>query len=120
MVSQAKSSSRHRTRRTLLLLALALLLALLILAATLLVPRTAGSAQDLAAVPFGWPTHFVVQNQSGLTPPAFPYRTRLLSPQEHPTRVDWIALAINAIFVLGFVLMIVAASLRPRRLPPSR
>lgn len=110
----------RRRLRTSIVLSAAFALALLLVAATLLVPRTASSAQDLAAVPFGWPTHFVIQDQSGLTPPAFPYRTRLLSPQEHPTRVDWIALAINAIFVLGFVLMIVAASLRPRRLPPSR
>ncbi len=112
-------TTRRELRTSIVLLA-ALALALLIIAATLLVPHTVGSADDLAAVPFGWPTHFVVQDQSSLTPPAFPYRTRLLSPQEHPARLDWPALAISAIFVFGFVLMIVAATLRPRRLPPER
>ena len=67
-----------------------LLLAALALAfqgGTLLVPREVESQAALATHRLGYPIAFVSQDLSGLDPPEFPRRYRLVSPWEHPARL---------------------------------
>ena len=72
--------------------------------ATLFVPQTFHSQQELQRVPMGWPFTFIHQDLSGYTPLDWPQRFRFNPPQEHPVviSVDWFVVDIG-IFSAGLL-----------------
>ena len=93
-----------------------------IVLATLFLPVETGTGTDeLRQVRLGRPFWFVVQDQSGYTPPGDVWTTRFLSPWECPfTVVWWRFAAATAAVAGGLVLLLAAAAFLIRRVHGGR
>jgi hypothetical protein len=78
---------------------------------SLLIPSTFQNRAELAHVNFGFPLHFVVQDQSSLPigypdGPQFPARHGFLSPWEYPFQIIWSRFLLDILII--FVTLILA------------
>lgn len=63
------------------------------------------SHEALQHVSFGWPFHFIIQDQSSRDPEYYPYLAHLGAPQEFPTQILW--LQFGASFIVIYLAVIV-------------
>lgn len=90
---------------------MSLLMAAGVVLATLFLPAETGTGpEELRAVRLGRPFWFVVQDQSGYTPPGDVWTTRFLSPWECPFTVVWWRFAASVAMVAGGPVLLLAAA----------
>jgi hypothetical protein len=77
---------------------LPLLIAFLLAGASLSLPSRGTELRDAR---FGYPFAFILQDQSGRDPPV-PGAVSIASPWENPTKVQWVALSLDVVFLWAF------------------
>lgn len=77
-------------------------ISLFIVLATLSVPQTVYTKEDMSALKLGYPIHFVTQDVSHFDPP-LPWKYSFSSPWENPAKVQWVNFLLSIILTFSAI-----------------
>ena len=84
-----------------------LILSVILVLSTLFIPSMVSDYSYMKNVKFGYPVHFLVQDQSALTPPSYPRYQTLNSPLEHPLNFLFHNFVFSVVIVWAIILSMV-------------
>lgn len=81
-------------------------LSLIIVIATIMIPDKVDDYTELERVKFGYPIHYIIQDQTALSPSSYPIYSSILSPLEHPITISFWKFIISIFVVMSFLFFI--------------